>query len=215
MSDRLVFALDLSSPRGVMAVVRGQEVLFEATFQSERSHNAQVFAPLKQALAVIGEAPAMMAVGTGPGSYTGVRISIAAAQGVALSRGWPLIGWPSIATLAKPSYHVLGDARRGLFYTVQVQQGRVVGVPEILSAEAARAQVEAGGDWGTFDATAPLELPHLWFGQPDMVELGRKVSQLAESELAELTCQRLEPVYLQDAFITVAKKAGKKVPAGR
>ncbi|MCX6855188.1 MAG: tRNA (adenosine(37)-N6)-threonylcarbamoyltransferase complex dimerization subunit type 1 TsaB, partial [Verrucomicrobia bacterium] len=94
MIERTVLALDLSSPRGVVAVVRGDAVLFESSFQSERSHNAQVFPPLREALEIIGDGKAVIAVGTGPGSYTGVRISIAAVQGIALSRGWPVVGLP-------------------------------------------------------------------------------------------------------------------------
>ncbi|HRK16825.1 MAG TPA: hypothetical protein PK490_21265, partial [Prosthecobacter sp.] len=92
-----VLALDLSTPRGVIAVTCGAAVLFEAAFVSERSHNARLFAPLAEALAVIGERRARMVVGTGPGSYTGVRIAIAAAQGVAVSRGWTVAGLPTLA----------------------------------------------------------------------------------------------------------------------
>lgn len=219
MSDRTVLALDLSSPRGVIAVVRGDAVLFEAVFQSERSHNAQVFAPLVEALAVIGQGSAVIgqgsaviAVGTGPGSYTGVRISIAAAQGLALSRGWPVVGWPTIAALDLPEYHVLGDARRGHFYTAAVSQGKLLAAPLVVTAEAARQEVEAGGEWLTLDAKVPLDLADVRLCQPDAVALARRVLAMPEREIAERAAALLEPVYLQDAFITTAKKAGKAVP---
>ena len=85
--NRTLLALDLSTAHGSIAVVRGgSDVLFQSSFQSERSHNAQVFAPLRDALAAAGDGLTGIVIGNGPGSYTGVRIAIAAAQGVALSR---------------------------------------------------------------------------------------------------------------------------------
>ncbi len=50
-----LLALDLSTAHGSLAVVCGNEVRFEASFQSERSHNARVFAPLQKALAAAGD----------------------------------------------------------------------------------------------------------------------------------------------------------------
>ncbi|GEP42560.1 tRNA (adenosine(37)-N6)-threonylcarbamoyltransferase complex dimerization subunit type 1 TsaB [Brevifollis gellanilyticus] len=210
----LVLALDLSTSRGALAVVDGEEVLFESTFQSERSHNAQVFAPLTEALAAIPQGrSAVLVIGTGPGSYTGVRISIAAAQGVALSRGWPVLGWPSIATSKVGTYSVLGDARRGQYYHAVVEFGRMVQAPRLMIAEEAASLVEAGGTWLTFDAKVPLGLDVVTLAHPDVVSLGRLVSQLPENEVISRAEEPLEPFYLQEAFITVARKAGKQVPS--
>lgn len=211
---RLVLALDLSTSQGVLAVVRGGEVLLETSFQSERSHNAQVFAPLGAALAVIPEGEkAILVVGTGPGSYTGVRISIAAAQGVALARGWPVVGWPSIASADATSYSVLGDARRGQYYHAVVKHGRMIQAPRLMPAEEAVGLVADGGAWLTFDAKSPLGLAAVSLATPDAATLARLVTGLPDSELESLAAQPLEPFYLQEAFITVARKAGKHVPA--
>ena len=212
--SRLVLAIDLSTPRGVLAVVRGDLVLFEATFQSERSHNAQVFAPLGEALdAMPANEKAVMVVGTGPGSYTGVRISIAAAQGIALSRGWELLGWPSIATSELASYAVLGDARRGQFYHALIHDGRMTHAPVLVPAEKATALVADGGTWLSYDERAPLGLP-VTMATPDAAALGKFISRLPEAEFQQGCTATLEPFYLQEAFITVARKAGKHVPPG-
>jgi tRNA threonylcarbamoyl adenosine modification protein YeaZ len=213
MIDRLVLAIDLSSPRGVIAVVRGEAVLHEAVFQSERSHNAQLFAPLAAALEVMGREPAVLVVGTGPGSYTGVRISIAAAQCIAISRGWQLVGWPSIAAVDLLHYQVLGDARRGQFYRAQVKNGVLLAAPAIITPGEARAAAEEPGHWVTLDAKAPLALENIAVHSPCAAQLGRLIARLTEAELAQAASPVLEPVYLQEAFITVAKKPGKLVPA--
>ncbi len=210
---RTVLALDLSTTRGAIAVLRGEEVLFEASFQSERSHNAQVFAPLGQALEAAGEQLDLIVIGTGPGSYTGVRIAIAAAQGVALSRGIPVIGWASIGAPQDglKDFQVIGDARRGCFYIATVTGGQTNGTIEILEADVARARVEAGGDktWLTFDAKVPMPLAGVQMEHPCAVSLARLVLALSEDEVKSRSELALEPVYLQDAFITTSKRAGK------
>lgn len=217
MTGPTVLALDLSTPRGVIAVLRpdGQPAS-TAIFTSERSHNAQVFAPLRAALASVGAGPALLVIGTGPGSYTGVRIAIAAAQGIALARGWPLIGLPSIATGPHAAYQVLGDARRGHYYTASVQEGRLIHGPELLDAEAARARVEAQpGPWLTFDARPPLGLEQISPVEVDATALARAAARLTREEVQALAARPLEPCYLQEAFITTARKAGKHVPQFR
>lgn len=208
---RTVLALDLSSTRGVIAVRREGTVLFEAGFTAERSHNAQVFAPLGQALEAMGSEPGLIVIGTGPGSYTGVRIAIAAAQGIALSRGWPVIGWPSITTAPEADCQIIGDARRGMFYLATVTN-RSLGPIEIVDAETARARVQSGDEWCSFDARPPLGLPQVKLCPPDAGRLAETAAALSEDDIQALSVRPLEPVYLQEAFITTAKKAGKKVP---
>lgn len=209
--SRTVLAIDLSTTRGVIAVLKDGQVVYEAGFTAERSHNAQVFAPLGDALAAVGEGPALIVVGTGPGSYTGVRIAIAAAQGVALSRGWPVIGWPSIATAPVADYQVLGDARRGMYYHASVTN-RLLGEIHIVDAATAQAQVEqTGGAWYTFDAKVPLALDEVNPVMPDAVALAHIAAALSEADIQAHAARPLEPHYLQEAFITTAKKAGKKV----
>jgi len=65
---------------------------------------------------------ASVAVGVGPGSYTGMRVGIAAAKALAWARGMPLVGVSSLATLARnapteASFVVpVIDAKRGAVY---------------------------------------------------------------------------------------------------
>lgn len=203
-----ILALDLSTACGSIAVLRGDEVLFEASFQSERSHNAQVFAPLRDALVAAGDDLAGVVIGNGPGSYTGVRIAIAAAQGVALSRGVWCVGWSSLTAPdidAPASYSVIGDARRQCFYLARIENGRLLPDVEIVPPEVARERV--GNDhWLTFDDRAPLELGRVRMARPSAKRLGENLQGLSAVEVSQLAGQPLIPHYLAEAFITMPKQ---------
>lgn len=215
MSSTLL-ALDLSTAHGSIAVVRGDEVLFQSAFQSERSHNAQVFAPLRQALAAAGADLAGIVIGNGPGSYTGVRIAISAAQGVAISRGVWCAGWSSLAAPdigAPASYNIIGDARRQSFYLARVEHGRLLPDVETVSPDTARERTADGQTWLTFDPKPPLDLPQVISARPSAVRLGQIVQALEPEELAGVVARPLIPHYLAEAFVTVAKKRpGVPVP---
>lgn len=208
MSSTLL-ALDLSTSHGSVAVVRGEAVLFESTFQSERSHNAQVFAPLREALAAAGSELAGVVIGNGPGSYTGVRIAIAAAQGIALSRGVWCAGWSSLTapSVAAPAcYWVVGDARRQSFYLARVENGQLLPEVETVSADEVQARVTAHEPWLTFDAKVPLGLPQVVSARPSAARLAQHVQALDAAALEAVVAKPLIPHYLAEAFITVAKK---------
>jgi len=199
-----VLALELSTAHGSVAVVAGDEVLYEAAFEAKRSHNAQVFGPLGVALEVAGERLRGLVVGTGPGSYTGVRIAIAAAQGIALSRQVPVLPISSLlGSLSEKTFGVVGNARRGRFYVAEVREG-------ILQEEIALFQPdeveEAMADtglqrWISCDEVAPIP------GIECRVPMARRLAGLGCGFDFDASQERLlEPIYLEGAFITQARK---------
>jgi tRNA threonylcarbamoyladenosine biosynthesis protein TsaB len=208
----MLLALDLSTAHGSIAVVRGDDVLFTAAFQSERSHNAQVFAPLRDALDAAGTELTGIVIGNGPGSYTGVRIAIAAAQGIALSRRIWCAGWSSLTApdIDAPSdYNVIGDARRQSFYLARVENGLLLPDLEIVTPEVARERGANGQLWLTFDSKPPLDLPHILAAKPSATRLAQGIGRLSPPELEALIARPLIPHYLAEAFITTARKPGK------
>lgn len=195
--------IDLSTSHGHIAVVGDDgAVKYERTFTSERSHNSMLYGPLGEALEAAGDGLKAIIIGTGPGSYTGVRISIAAAYGVALSRHVPVHGVPSIAALGDDAYAVIGDARRGKFYAATVRDGQLVSGVELLDEAAFRAWLDEhrGQTVRTSDVTVPLGLAEVEIARPNAVLLAR---QGFRSDLIE--AENLEPLYVQEAFITKAK----------
>ena len=200
----VVLALELSTVQGSVAVVAGNEVLYEASFEAKRSHNAQVFGPLGEALKVAGRRLRGIVVGTGPGSYTGVRIAIAAAQGVALSRQVAVVGMSSLlGCVEEETFGVVGDARRGRFYVAQVREGVLMEGIALLAPEALpRAMAETGLErWITCDASPPVS------GVEAKVPVARRLAILGcDVDFNAPQGRALEPVYLEGAFITQPRK---------
>jgi tRNA threonylcarbamoyladenosine biosynthesis protein TsaB len=87
-----------------VAVMRDGGICFEKTWDAGRRHTVEVPAVVAQAL----EASAIdaadldgIAVGIGPGSYTGIRVGIALAKGMALAAQRPLVGVSSLEAIAE------------------------------------------------------------------------------------------------------------------
>jgi tRNA threonylcarbamoyl adenosine modification protein YeaZ len=86
----------------------------------------------------------------GPGSYTGLRVGIAAARAAALATGRPAVGITTLAALAAPLVAISEgaaiaaaiDARHGnLFLQIFSPEGRAEGDPEALSLDDAVTRI--------------------------------------------------------------------------
>lgn len=209
----LILAIETSHARGSVAVVQEDgAVLYEKSFMSERSHNSQLFAPLGEALQISGDSLQAIVVGTGPGSYTGARIGIAAAQGIALSRHAPVFGLPSVlapeVSELPDTFTVCGDARRGMFFIARIHSDTLLG--EITLHDAADLAQRRAEDfettWFTFDNKVPAELPDVSLSVPGATRLARIAFRLSPEHLLTLsTAPTLEPLYLLAPFITMPK----------
>jgi tRNA threonylcarbamoyladenosine biosynthesis protein TsaB len=121
-----LLALEFSSDRRSVALARGGEVLAEA-LQQTAARTTDALGMIEKVLAqanMAREEIEVVAVGLGPGSYTGIRAAIAVAQGWQLARGVKLLGVSSVAAIAAQAQaekitgvvHVAVDAQRGEFY---------------------------------------------------------------------------------------------------
>ncbi|HEY6016429.1 MAG TPA: tRNA (adenosine(37)-N6)-threonylcarbamoyltransferase complex dimerization subunit type 1 TsaB [Gaiellaceae bacterium] len=108
----LILAFDTATRVATSALVRDGEVLGERV-STAVTLLQEVDDLLRAAGAVPGDLDAL-AVGTGPGSFTGVRIGLATARGLALSLGIPAAGVSTLDALAAgaPGALPVIDARR-------------------------------------------------------------------------------------------------------
>lgn len=148
-----VLLIETSTDKGSVALARDRKVVEEFSFTSDRRHNALLFEPLSKLIESMGcvNFDAVL-VGTGPGSYSGTRVGIAAAQGAALVAGCKAVGVPSVLATAEAcsgkACMCVGDARRGAFWTAAIDEGSLAEGPDLtdeIGLGSAMERAEAGG----------------------------------------------------------------------
>lgn len=230
MSTRIL-ALDTATEACSVALLDDQRVL--ATFElCAREHTQRILPMVQQILADAGLSLAQMdalAFGRGPGSFTGVRIGIGIAQGLALGADLPMIGISSLQTMAQSAWRlqqserVLAaiDARMGEVYWGEYQRDAAgnwqgTATEAVLKPEAAAARMAAlSGSWtpaGTGWAAWPVlaeESKLILSGQQVTLPCAEDMLPLAAAALARgemVAVASSEPVYLRNEV------AWKKLP---
>jgi tRNA threonylcarbamoyladenosine biosynthesis protein TsaB len=214
---RLEVALETSRREVSLALGVDASVLADDAPETAPPHASDLLARLERLLAHAGAARrhgrlplAAVFVGLGPGSYTGLRVGIATAQGLARASGAALHGLPSFEVLAFAALvpgeeaRVALDARGGRFYHARYRRTEL-GV-EVREAPQALTAFEladrcSGGELLLAEPGLPAAA-----GLPDdvrvrpgarptasaLLALGR--ARVAAGELAP--AQALEPLYL-------------------
>ena len=198
-----ILALEFSSPvRSVAVAVEG---VVRGRAEERGGRETRAFAMIGLALQQAGmhrEEIECIAVGTGPGSYTGIRIAIAIAQGWQLARTVTLLGLRSADCVAAQRYergrrgflNVLIDAQRGEWFAARYElrnEWRLVEDFILLTPEE-RAR-----------RTAADEM----FIRPDLEPASNDAACPVADTLARLAAHRtdfvegaeLEPIYLRKA----------------
>ena len=100
----MLLALDTSTRNIGIAVYDGIQVLCENIWASHDYHTVELAPAVVDTLSRAGvqvQDLKFLAVATGPGSYTGLRIGMALAKGIALARHLPIIGIPTLDIVAE------------------------------------------------------------------------------------------------------------------
>lgn len=118
-----ILSVDTSTPRLSVAIWENGEVLGLSERFPERRHAETILTDIEQVLRERQLAPrdiGALAVGLGPGSFTGLRVGIATVQGIAQALQLPVAGVSSFQVIAAGTHAdlvlVLEDARQGMFY---------------------------------------------------------------------------------------------------
>ena len=94
--------IDTATDQAAVAVA-ADTVLAERAWQSGRNHTSELAAAVADVLQRAGMPAGALegiAVAIGPGSYTGLRVGLALAKGLALASGTPVVGVPTAHALA-------------------------------------------------------------------------------------------------------------------
>lgn len=219
-----LLALDAATEACSAAVVTDDGVL-AGRFEALRRGHAERLMPMVQA--VMAEAAldyrALSGIVTtiGPGSFTGVRVGLAAARGIALAAGLPLVGVTTLEALAAavPASERAGrrilaalDALRGQVYAQWFDEaGTAVSAPTATTAmQAASAMTGAdtvlvgSGAGAILDALGPEQAHAVrscaaaW---PDAAVIGGLVASRARrvGGLGGLAAASVQPLYLREA----------------
>jgi tRNA threonylcarbamoyladenosine biosynthesis protein TsaB len=139
----LNIAFDTATDAASCALVRDGDVLGERPSRAVR-----ILHDIDEVLAAAGVEPAALdgiVVGTGPGSYTGLRMGLVTARTLALSLGIPVAGVSTLDALAagSPGSRPVLDARRGEVFTLIAGEYRCVR-PDYLELEQGEIAVGDG-----------------------------------------------------------------------
>lgn len=234
MDELKILAVDTATEACSAALLVG-DTLYSRWEEAPRDHTRKIL-PMVQAL--LDEAGLSLdeldaiAFGRGPGSFTGVRIGISVAQGLAFGAGVPLIGVSTLAAMAQGVHRLEGadkvlsaiDARMNEVYfgryelkgdCMALVGEEVVSEPLALAGELT-AEGPLAGNWsavgtgfetyaealGTLAQTQTLSQQVRFPAALDMLPLARKAWLAGEAVAVE----QATPVYLRD------KVTWKKLP---
>jgi tRNA threonylcarbamoyladenosine biosynthesis protein TsaB len=151
----LVLALDTATPTLVAGVARwsadaGAAVLAERALPSSNKH-AELLTPairgvLSDAGLTLGDVEAVI-TGLGPGPFTGLRVGVVTAAGLADARGLPAVGVCSLDAIGSGLRTVVTDARRKeVYWAAYAADGRRTDGPGVVRPEELAADGPYLGD---------------------------------------------------------------------
>ncbi|HRQ88307.1 MAG TPA: tRNA (adenosine(37)-N6)-threonylcarbamoyltransferase complex dimerization subunit type 1 TsaB [Bacteroidia bacterium] len=205
----MILAFETSTRRASLSVCDPGTgtVAASAEFTTDRAHNAAIFAPLQKLVDAHREQLRAFLVGLGPGSYGGVRVGIAVANGLSVAMGLPVFGRNSLEAWEtdEDSYLVVGDARRGSFFVAVVRDRILQGEPELIDEAAISDRLAPllaeGLAVHSSDPKAVAAIPGARLSFPHAARLAARFEALPATE-------PLEPIYLRAPYITTPKARG-------
>ena len=206
-----ILALEFSSARRSVALARGDETALAEAVAETGGRGTDAFGLIEKVLKDAGmsrDAIEVIAIGLGPGSYTGIRAAIAVAQGWQLARGIKLAGVGSMEALAVQAQaegmtgpvDLVVDAQRGEFYLscweISGTERREILPLKIVS----QSEIATRKNGGSICAGSEMERK--------LYPSATAVARLAAGRSNYVPGEKLEPIYLRETSFV-------KAPGGR
>ncbi|WP_406697562.1 tRNA (adenosine(37)-N6)-threonylcarbamoyltransferase complex dimerization subunit type 1 TsaB [Singulisphaera sp. Ch08] len=181
-----LLALDTSTHHAAVAVATTDGLIHTAVPDPAQRHGRNLIPVVRELLRAANLTVAELdgiAVGLGPGSYTGLRIGLTAAKTLAYTTGKPLAGLDSLEVLARNApeeerfLSVIADAQRGDFYVANFARPEP-GAPLVRTSP---TRIESQADW-----SAGLTVPTLVLG-PGLERLTVPLPEHARTAPAEMS----------------------------
>ena len=121
----MLLAIDTATHLSSLALFDGRSLVYEETWQSANNHTVELapaIVKLFERVDLPMDGLSALAVCTGPGTFTGLRIGVALAKGLAAARSIPLVGLSTMEILALSQPPLQG----GLVTIVQAGRGRII-----------------------------------------------------------------------------------------
>ncbi len=123
--DEILLGFESSGGKASVAIGRGGDILARTEHVAHHGHATWMLTLARDALAAAGIAPedcSAVLAGRGPGSFTGIRVALAAAKGMGLALKAPVFGLSSLEAMAGAAADgthpvaAIADSRRGSFF---------------------------------------------------------------------------------------------------
>ena len=209
-----ILAIDSTHGTCSAAFYDGTKVVSEIVDEMERGQAERLIPMIREVLtsARTGfDQIDTIAVTTGPGSFTGVRVGLAAADGIALAAGLPMIGVSVLDVLARKVFAQYPDAgkvclvletKRDDYYAQCFEKDGALTPPAVSSAQSL-----AGLDGYVFAGNAADRL-----AEENGTENILNVSMPTAADVALFASSQMprkgypEPLYLRDAEVSLCRK---------
>ncbi len=203
-----ILAIECSlTPSSLCLMNESGEVLYHHEWAVDRNHDAELFPALEKCMSTLGDRSLdLILVGSGPGSYGGVRVALAAAEGISLVRGSRLAAIDSWAQLATNGREwIISDAKRG-GWTLRHPDGLI----EVSTAEAIKELLEKGETLGSVESAELLAKHGLSEVKADLAPSAQGLIESWQRMTEEVQRSMLDtppaPIYVRQPHITKAKR---------
>jgi tRNA threonylcarbamoyl adenosine modification protein YeaZ len=183
-----LLAIDTATSQAVVALERPGGVPAVASWPAGQRHGEELLAAIERLLGGTGVAPDALGgivVGTGPGAFTGLRVGLATAKGLAHALGLPIVGISTATALLAPPAGAPPDPARVLLLPAGPRDRVIVDADGVrLLGAGNEPAVPVGAELVAVDLDGRAPVPALARGRAAQDRLGPALLRLGAARLA-------------------------------